>query len=99
MAKIHYVKDGQSPDGRVLSAEQSIPIEAIHKKLSRIQSHFFVEPPIINPGNVASELSEYRYVVVEIEQGDKMNGFYSKVGYYLLEDITPKLCEEKLNNA
>ena len=91
MAKIHLVKDGVTRKGESLTTSYEVPIEDVRRELRHRASRYSQGVPRINPDKEANEFSEYRHVVLEIEEGEQ-GGAFSEPGYYVLPSLSPRDC-------
>lgn len=98
MATIHFVKDGKCSNGERITTSADVSASTAAAKLGRFDSRYTETPPTINPEVQASDLVEYKHVVLEIKQGESASPF-SKTGFYFIIGLTPAECRRLLDDS
>ena len=96
MAIIHFLKDGKLPNGDRLTLSVNVSWDDAVRKLGGFESKYTKCPPTINPCVKASNWSDYKYVVFEVENGEGEPPF-KKSGYYYLIGVSPSECQRLLD--
>ena len=89
MATLFFARTGTRSD-RAGKGRQ-VPIEVIVRGLGGHQTHFYDEPPEINPGENPSTFSPYTHTVVQIEASETCVTFPTP-GYYVFHSVRPAEC-------
>ena len=95
MATVYFVKDGKRPTGERLTTSIDVSAALLVAKLGRFDTRHTEIPPTINPDVQASDWSNYKHVVLEIQHGEEMHPL-SKPGYYYVIGLTPVECKSLL---
>ena len=97
MTKIHFVKDGKRPNGERMTTDYEVPFSNIQQHLLEYNFEYSESPPTINPDVTASDLSEYKHVVIEISDEDVGETPFGKPGFYYIPGLAAAKCHEILN--
>ncbi len=88
MTTIHYVKDGVLPNGESITRSYEIPFPQLQQHIGNFSFNHSPTPPRINPETNASQMSEYKHVVIEIGSDDEGKTPFGDIGYYLVVGVT-----------
>jgi hypothetical protein len=94
MAAIYFLREGNGPDAA--TAPHDVSIELVSEKMSgRDMEYSFPAPRFSVPiGNIPWSV-DYRYVVVEVFDGE-VSGTFPMPGYYYVVGMTPDECRRML---
>lgn len=82
MATVYFVREG-SGNGRTNQGRE-LPLAEIVKAFPNHEPIWSQEAPVFNPTSPANPVSAYRYVVVQVENGEYA-GKFTKDGYWFLK--------------
>ena len=89
MANLYFTRTGSNADRS--NGGQRVSIDTIRRGLAGQQTHFYDEPPKINPTDNPSSFSPYTHTVVEIDASETCIEFPNP-GYYVFLSVHPADC-------
>ena len=95
MATVHFVKEGKKASGERITRSADVSLDIAIEYLKRFETRHSDMPPTINPDVAASDFAPYRYVVLEVNDGEVTSSFPQK-GYYYIVGADPTECQRAL---
>lgn len=91
MSKIHFLREGG--DEYYAKRIYELPIAEATEVLSKFAVQFYEAGPKINPHAPVLKGSKYKFVVLEVDEGEE-NQKFPKAGYYIIIGLAPRNCAD-----
>lgn len=98
MAAIHFVKDGKRPNGERITRSIQVCLNVVTDHLNGFEFQYTTTPPTFKPMVNASNFAPYKYVVLEVGEGES-NPSFPDQGYYYLVGVNPEECQDLVGIA
>jgi len=86
MATAYFVREGTGE--RATDAGREVSLAKITNTFKSAKLEWSQDAPILGSQKPANAVSDYRYVVVHVED-DETDSQFNKAGYWLLEGVSP----------
>ena len=94
MAKVYYVKNGSYPQNFVDPLGRRMALDALERRIPGQDVRYLgVQPPEFNPDQPSPSP---QYVVVEVELDEPRGQVFTRMGFYLLPQLSPDEAESRL---
>ena len=93
MATVYFVREGTGESAT--DAGRDVSLATITNALKNNKAIWSKEAPSLGSQTSANAVSEFRFVVIHVKNGET-DGNFNKAGYWLLEDVSPSEFENSL---